>query len=82
MVSDEVLDDDVCHVVSVGVAVFVQAVHSAEHQLVVGQSSILTAHCLLLHQTRGTSLLHFVRNTHFVFSVHRLLENLNFNVIW
>ena len=36
LVSEEVLDDDVSHVVSVGVAVFVQAMYSAEHQLVVG----------------------------------------------
>eukprot|EP00916_Digyalum_oweni_P017943 GHVL01029802.1.p1 GENE.GHVL01029802.1~~GHVL01029802.1.p1 ORF type:complete len:141 (+),score=12.37 GHVL01029802.1:206-628(+) len=53
LVGDEVLDDDVGHVVPVGVAVFVQAVHRAEHQLVVRQGSILTPHHL---ETTSTPL--------------------------
>lgn len=48
------LNDDVGHVVPVGVAVLVQAVHGAEHQLVVGQGSVLTPH--RLHNTQTASI--------------------------
>ena len=46
MVGDEVLYDDVSHVVSVGVAVFVQAVHYAKDEMVVGNGTVLTTHGL------------------------------------
>lgn len=41
--SDEVLDDDIGHAVSVGIAVLVQAVHRAEDELEEGYGPILAA---------------------------------------
>ena len=46
LVCDEVLYDDVGHVVSVGVPVFVQPVYCAEDELVVGYRTVLTANSL------------------------------------
>lgn len=43
---DEVLDNNISHVVPVGVAIFVEAMDSAENQLVEGDGSILTPYCL------------------------------------
>ncbi len=43
LLSDEVLDDDVGHAVSVGVAVLIQAVDRAEDQLEEGDGAVLTA---------------------------------------
>lgn len=44
---DEVLDDDVCHAVSVGVAILVEAVNRAENKLVAGDGPILAAQHLV-----------------------------------
>ncbi len=41
------LYNDIRHVISVGVAIFVQTVHCAEGQLVVSQSAILTPYGLM-----------------------------------
>ena len=46
LVCDEMLYDDVGHVVSVGVPVFVQPVYRAEDELVVGYRTVLTANSL------------------------------------
>lgn len=46
LLCDEVLDNNIGHIVPVGVAVFIEAVDSAENQLVEGDCSILTPHCL------------------------------------
>ena len=46
LVCDEVLYDDVGHVVPVGITVLVQAVHRAEDQLVVRDRTVLTPHSL------------------------------------
>lgn len=46
LLSDKVLDDDISHAVSVGVAVLIETVHSAENQLEECYSAILTTHHL------------------------------------
>lgn len=46
LLGDEVLDDDISHAVSVGVAVLIQPVHCAENQLEERYSAILTTHNL------------------------------------
>lgn len=43
LLSDEVLDNDISHVVSIGIAILVEAVNCAEDNLVAGNSPILTA---------------------------------------
>ena len=43
LLSDEVLDDHISHLVTVGVAVSIEAMDSAEDELVSGQSPIITA---------------------------------------
>lgn len=43
LLCDEVLDDDVRHAVSVGIAVLVEAVNRAENKLVAGDGPILAA---------------------------------------
>lgn len=43
LLGDEVLDDDVCHAVSVGIAILVEAVNRAENKLVAGDGPILAA---------------------------------------
>mmetsp|Transcript_33875 Transcript_33875/g.46913 ORF Transcript_33875/g.46913 Transcript_33875/m.46913 type:complete len:244 (-) Transcript_33875:493-1224(-) len=44
LLSNEMLDDDVCHEVAVGVAVLVEAVHRGEDELVHGDGAILASH--------------------------------------
>lgn len=46
LLSDEVLDNDISHAISVGVAVLIETVHCAENQLEEGYSAILTTHHL------------------------------------
>lgn len=41
--SDEVLDNDISHAVSVGIAILVEAVNCTEDKLVAGNSPILAA---------------------------------------
>lgn len=43
---DEVLDNNIGHVVPVGVAIFIEAMDGAENELVEGDCSILTSYCL------------------------------------
>lgn len=43
---DEMLDNNVGHAVPVGVAIFIEAMDSAEYQLVEGDCSILTSYGL------------------------------------
>lgn len=43
LLCDEVLDDDVRHAVSVGIAILVEAVNRAENKLVAGDGPILAA---------------------------------------
>lgn len=43
LLSDEVLDNDISHVVSIGVAIFVEAVNCTEDNLVAGNGPILAA---------------------------------------
>lgn len=43
LLSDEVLDNDISHVVSIGVAILVEAVNCAEDNLVAGNGPILAA---------------------------------------
>ena len=50
LVGDEVLDDDVSHVLPVGIALPVEAVHSAEDELVVGNGTVLATHRLHNHE--------------------------------
>ena len=46
LVCNKVLDDHVCHVVPVSIAVFVQPVHCGEHQLEEGYRTIIATHGL------------------------------------
>lgn len=46
LVRDQMLDNDVGHVVSVGVPVLVQTVDSTEDQLIVRDRPVLTSHRL------------------------------------
>ena len=46
LVSQEVLDDDVGHVLTEGVAITIEAMDCAEDELIVGYGSILTTHRL------------------------------------
>lgn len=46
LLRDEVLDNNIGHAVPVGVAILIEAMDSAENQLVEGDCSILTPHCL------------------------------------
>ena len=50
LLGDEVLNNDVSHAVSEGVAILVQAVNRAEDQLKEGNGAVLTAHHL--HDTK------------------------------
>lgn len=43
LLSDEVLDNDISHIVSIGVAIFVEAVNCTEDNLVAGNGPILAA---------------------------------------
>lgn len=43
LLSDEVLDNDIRHVVSIGVAILVEAVNCTEDNLVAGNGTILAA---------------------------------------
>mmetsp|Transcript_26127 Transcript_26127/g.60323 ORF Transcript_26127/g.60323 Transcript_26127/m.60323 type:complete len:444 (-) Transcript_26127:487-1818(-) len=42
--SDQMLDNDIGHEVSVGITVLVQPVHGAEHQLVHGKGAVIASH--------------------------------------
>lgn len=44
--SDEVLDNNISHAVSVSIAIFIKAMNSAENQLIKGYCSILASYCL------------------------------------
>lgn len=44
--SDEVLDNNISHAVSVSIAVFIKSMNSAENQLIKGYCSILAPYCL------------------------------------
>lgn len=46
LVRDQMLDNDIGHVVSVGVPVLVQTVDSTEYQLIVRDRPVLAPHCL------------------------------------
>lgn len=43
LLSDEVLDNDISHVVSIGIAILVEAVNCAKYDLVAGNGPILAA---------------------------------------
>ena len=49
LVSDEMLNDDIRHVVTEGISVLVETMDRAEDELVVGNGPILTAHHLKNH---------------------------------
>ena len=46
LVCDEMLDDDICHVVAEGISVLVQTMDRAEDELVVSDGPVLTAQYL------------------------------------
>lgn len=46
LLSDEVLDNNIGHAVSVSIAIFIKAMNSAENQLIEGYCSILASYCL------------------------------------
>lgn len=52
LLGDEVLDYDISHAVSVGVAVLIEPVHCAEYQLEEGYSAILTTHHLQIRKAK------------------------------
>lgn len=45
-ISCQILNHHICHIFSEGVSVLVQAMHSAEHQLIAGQSAVLASNGL------------------------------------
>lgn len=46
LVCYEMLYYDICHIISEGISVFKETMNSAENELVIGYSPILTSYCL------------------------------------
>ena len=44
--SDKMLNDDICHIVSVSIPILIQAMYGTEHKLIVRYGAILAANSL------------------------------------